>query len=83
MIEQRDALEYDKVRELTVALRERRIAMDKTQEQVGVDTGLSQQFISTSERLNPNSGIRAFEFFRLLKYYGMEPNEAAKLLGLL
>ena len=83
MIDQESALEYERVKAFGAMLETRRKALGVTQMQVGEATGLSQQFVSVSERLNPNSGIRAFELFRLLKYYGIKPNEAARVLGLL
>lgn len=74
---------YDAARALSKMLRERREKMGKTQLEVAADTGLKQQDVSTSERMNPLSGIRVFTFLTLLRYYKIEPNEAARTLGLM
>lgn len=76
-------LEYEKVRELGELLEELRRKKGKTQTEVAKETGFSQQFISTTERLNPHAGVRFFDMLEYLRYYDLEPNEAARILGLL
>jgi transcriptional regulator with XRE-family HTH domain len=43
--------------------------------------GVSQPLISQVER-TPYTGMRLWDVLRILKVYGIEPNEAAEILGL-
>lgn len=74
---------YEDARSLSALLKARREEMKLRQEDVAAQTGLSQQDISNSERLNPMSGFRLYNFLILLRFYGIEPNEAARILKLL
>lgn len=79
----KQAVRYEDARALSAMLKEHRTEMGLRQEEVAAQTGLSQQDISNSERLNPMSGFRLFNFLILLRFYGIEPNEAARILKLI
>lgn len=51
-----------------------------TQTQAAQNIGVSQTLISSLER-GPHNGMRAGELFRVLSYYGIEPNTVAEILG--
>lgn len=79
----KQSVAYEDARALSNMLKERRAEMGLKQEDVAAQTGLSQQDISNSERLNPMSGFRLYNFLILLRFYGIEPNEAARVLKLI
>lgn len=51
-----------------------------TQTQAAQEIGVSQTLISSLER-GPHNGMRVGELFRVLAFYGIEPNTVARILG--
>jgi transcriptional regulator with XRE-family HTH domain len=79
---EKDYISFAQAEAFGKLIRDARLALGKTQEEVARECGLSQTFVSSSERFSPASGTRFLKMLILLRYYRIRPNKAVRVLGL-